>query len=325
MSSTAEDLLDRALPDLDEAAVRKEFLEAVGQDGRPLARIAPETGIAYQTLAAWRQGSYAGNTARVAHAVQAWLNGREARARAKAALPNNEPQFVMTRTASRIWEILEFCQATPTIGVVIGNAGVGKTQALRGYQKQYPQTTWIATMMPCHASIYASLCEIARSLGLFRDGRASALTMRILERLQGTRGMLMIDEAQHLPVEALDQVRGLFDAAGIGIVLAGNRQLDANMGLERRRDQLAQIASRVGIRFRRDRALKADIETMLDAWAVQGEAERAELQGIALQPGGLRGLTMAMRIAFGLAAAKQELLAVEHIRAAWSQLSGAGA
>ena len=119
----------------------------------------------------------------------------------------------------------------------------------------------------------------------------------------------MVDEAQHLTVEALDQVRSIFDAANVGIVLAGNRDLDTHMGLERRRDQLAQIASRVGIRFRRDRPLKADIGTLLDAWQVTGEAERAELTGVALQPGGMRGLTMTLRIAFGLAAAGKVTLA----------------
>ena len=56
---------------------------------------------------------------RLAAAVRAWLIGREAHARTKAMLPA-EPGFVLMKTASGIWDFLEFAQMTPTIGVVVG-------------------------------------------------------------------------------------------------------------------------------------------------------------------------------------------------------------
>ena len=138
MGSTTEDLLDRAAPDLDEAAVRAEFDAAMAADGRLLPKIAPEVGIPYGTLSSWKGGTYKGDNQRIARAVNAWLISREARARARAVLPH-EPPFVMTQTASRIWEVLEFAKTTPTIGVIVGNAGVGKTLALKGYTGRYPQ------------------------------------------------------------------------------------------------------------------------------------------------------------------------------------------
>jgi len=324
MSSTTEDLLDRAAPDLDEAAVRTEFDAAVKVDGRALTRIAPEVGIAYQTLSAWRGGSYSGDNQRITRAANAWLISREARARAKATLPT-EPLFQMTKTASRIWEILDLAKAMPTIGMVVGGSGVGKTKALAAYTDLYPQTTWLVTMTPCHARIFSVLAEIAGVMKLGVAGRTAELFTRIVSKARGTSGLLILDEAQHLSAEALDQVRSIFDAANVGIVLAGNHDLDAHMGMERRRVQLAQISSRVGVRFPRERPLKADIAKMLDAWDVKGERERAELEGVALRPGGLRGLTMTLRIALGLASAAETTLAVEHIRTAWQQLSGGGA
>ena len=70
----------------------------------------------------------------------------------------------------------------------------------------------------------------------------SALSDRIVRKLEATRGLLIIDEAQHLKTTTLDQVRSIFDAAHVGIVLAGNKELAAHLDIDRRRDQLAQIS-----------------------------------------------------------------------------------
>ncbi len=325
MSSTTEELLDRDSAPLDEDAVRGAIKDAMQADGLPATTVAKEAGVAYGTFSAWLGGTYAGRTERVARAAQSWLTGREARARAKMVLPT-EPPFVLTPTASRIWEVLEFAQTMPTIGVVLGNAGVGKTVALKGYRDRYPQTVWMPTMQPCDKRVYPALSRIAGALGVFPDGRVSALSDRIVRKMEGTRGLLVIDEAQHLETETLDQVRSIFDASHIGIVLAGNRDLAAHMDIDRRRDQLAQISRRVGMRMRTiERPRKADIAALLDAWNVEGGEERAELHAIALRPGGVGVMTMTLRIGFVLAAAAHGPLSIEHVRSAWQQLSGGGA
>ena len=172
MSSTAELSRETAPPpaELDEDAIRAAMEAALNEEGRSLLRVAPEMGLKYGTVSSWRGGKYQGDTQRVAAAVHAWLNSRTARKQARAMLPP-EPGFVMTKTASRIWEVLEFAQFTPTIGVVAGEAGVGKTLAFKGYQSQFPNTVWIATMQPFHNRIYPMLQQIGVALGIGRPGR----------------------------------------------------------------------------------------------------------------------------------------------------------
>ena len=167
MSSTTEDALERDAGPLDEAAVRTAFKDAVAADGLTVATAAKETGIPYGTFTSWLGGTYAGRTERIARAAQSWLTGRAARAKAKTVLPT-EPPFVLTPTASRIWELLEFSQTMPTIGVVIGNGGVGKTLALRGYRDRYPQTVWMPTMQPCDARVFPAMARIAAALNVCR-------------------------------------------------------------------------------------------------------------------------------------------------------------
>lgn len=320
MSSSLEAAVEDGPQEMDEAAVRAAFDTAIAQDGRPLSRIAPEVGIVYGTLSSWRGNTYAGNGQRIAKAVQQWLVQRVARARAKTLLPS-KPEFIMTKTASQIWELLEFAQTVPTLGLVVGGAGVGKTTAFEGYRSQLANTVWIATMQPCHRTISACLQEIEGALGIARDFGVAAISRAITKRIRGTKGLMIIDEAQHLSPQALDQIRSLADVSDIGFVLGGSQVLATNMGADSRQVQLAQVFSRVGARFKRDRPLKADIEALLDAWKIEAADARAELLGIALKPGGARVMTMILRIAFGLAGTDgAPTPGIEHVRMAWQQI-----
>jgi len=247
---------------------------------------------------------------------------RDARANARAVLPA-EPGFIMTPTASQIWELLEFAMTTPAIGLVIGGSGVGKSTAFEAFQARLPQTVWITTLHPCHFKLGAVLREIALAVNASAPHRSYDVCRSIINRIRGTRGLLIVDEAQHAAPEALDQVRSIFDATKTGIVLGGSKELAAHMGADRRRDQLAQVYSRIGMRYQRERPQKRDINMLLDAWGVKGEPERAELRGIAAQPGGARVLTTVLRIAVGIGGS--DGATIDHIRMAWAQLSGGAA
>jgi len=324
MGNTLEEHRQTAAAPLDEDKIRAEMEAALAEEGRALMRAAPEIGIPYGTVSSWKNGTYQGNTQKVAAAVQAWLISRTARARARAVLPV-EPDFVMTRTASQIYDVLEFAQTTPCIGMITGSAGVGKTKAFQAYREQLQRTVWIATMQPYHRSINAMLREIGWSLGMTEASTNFLLVQSIVRKLRDTRGLLIIDEAQHLPSDALDQARSLQHAADVGMVLAGNVQLAANMGADRRSSQLAQLHSRIGIRLHRDRPLKDDIRSLLDAWKLTGEEERGVAMAIALKPGGARVMTMVLRMASMMAvAAGAEAPNVAHLQAAWQQLGMEG-
>lgn len=325
MGNTMEQLRESAPHEINEADIRAELELALKEEARPLTRIAPEVGIAYGTLTSWKGGTYAGNGQRIAVAVQAWLNSRIARARAKAALPA-EPDFILTRTASRIWDVCEFAQTTPTIGVVVGGSGVGKSIAFQSYRKQLPNTVWIATMEPYHTTIFNMLREIAGALDLAVAGRSFELVHKIAHRMRDTRGLLIVDEAQHLAAQLLDQLRSVAHSAGIGMVLGGNRQLMANLGADRRQEQLSQIYSRIGMKLHLRAVTRDDVAQLLDAWGLEGKEERSAATAIALKPGGARVMTHCLRVAFALAHAEAaEKPAVQHIEAAWAQFSAEAA
>ena len=60
----------------------------------------------------------------------------------------------------------------------------------------------------------------------------SEMAKAIHARLEGTKGLLIIDEAQNLFPKAMDQIRSFHDQAEIGIALVGNQTVAARYGAE---------------------------------------------------------------------------------------------
>lgn len=301
-------------------AVRTEAKQVVGAEFPSIAAAAKDAGVAYATFAAFLNGTYNGNNDKIGADVQKWLRARKERAQTVLAKPQI-PGFVMTPTAAKIIPTLQYAQMAPDFGVLIGAPGLGKTLALDHYRATNPNV-WMATMEPASAKPGMMLREIARSMGMELKALGDA-SHEVKRRVKGTQGLLIIDEAQHLLVPALDQLRAIHDAAKIGIVVSGNEKLSALIGGGSRKPELAQLSSRVGMRVNLKRVMAGDVDALLKAWGVTDEGELKWLRVIASKPGALRGMTKVLTLASMLAAGTDEPRALKHMQAAWGQLAGA--
>lgn len=311
-------VMDKVSPDEVEA-VRAEVRAIIAEEGLAQSEIARETGIGYSTFAAWLNGTYKGHNEVQTASVQRWLETRKERKRTHAALPA-APSFVATPTAQAIINTLAFAQAAPDFGVIVGGAGVGKTTALEEY-KTRATNVFVVTSEPCHASPNNMMMSIALALGLVEQ-RNARISGAIVSRLKGAAGLLVIDEAQHLSTQALDQLRTIHDLAKCGIVVSGNESVFARLqGGEARGAQFAQLHSRVGMRVVQPQPRARDICAIVQAWGLDPESAEAKLlKTIARKPGALRGLTKTMRLA-GMIAGADAPITAKHIRQAWAQLS----
>lgn len=321
MGSTVEELSTEGATQ-DDAQIRAAFEIAVTEDGRPLAQIAPSTGVNYATLSAWRAGKYQGRNDRIASQVQQWLVAREAKKRTENSLPEI-PGFVMTPTASRIIEVLERTRVLPDMGVIAGGPGIGKTKALEWYAAQTPNV-WVVTMQPCLGEISAMMEVIGATLGSnLRVYRKAERAASIIRMLTGKQGLLIIDEAQHLPPALMDQLRSFHDIADVGIAMAGNETVFSRFGADRRTPQFAQLFSRVGQRFARKELTKGDLDVLIGAWGLTDDGAAKAARAIGRRPGAARGMTKALRMAFVLARAEgRDQPNQADVEMAWQQLSG---
>lgn len=284
-----------------------------------------ETGLDKSLLSQWLNDKYPGDNEAAAKTLAHWLEARQTRAQTLSTLPA-APAWIDTPSSRQILSALSYAQMAGDLSVIYGGAGVGKTSTALQYQRTAP-SVWIATMTPSTAGVGTCLERLAITVGLKVGGhtRPDRMEAELIERLRNTQGLLIVDEAQHLSVKALDNVRSIQDAAGVGLVFMGNEVVYTQLTGGNRTNGFAQLFSRIGKRVRLGRPQAGDVDALLNAWGIQGKAERKILAEIAGKPGALRGTTKVLRLAAMFAAGDSNAEGrpgVEHIRAAWRDLGG---
>jgi hypothetical protein len=298
--------------------LRARLRAAADKRGLSMATVAQRAGIGASTLNAWVNGKYAGDNEKVAACVLRWLDSLEAEDLARASQVNS-PGFVPTKTAGSFMQILEHAQYCADLVVVCGEAGVGKTSACEEYERSRPNV-WILTGEPSFSSAHAMLEELCEVVGV-TERSAGRRSRSIISRVRGTSGLLVVDEAQHLSVQAIEQLRAIHDKGRIGLALVGNAGVYARLHGDARGNLTAQLSSRVGLRLHRKAARREDVDAILDAWEVTGEAPRSLLRAVAARPGALRGMVKTLRLARTIASGLGAELAATHVESAWKRLS----
>lgn len=281
--------------------------------------IARESGVPYGTLSTWLTAKYLGRSDYIAARMLRWLETREVRKQITAQAPE-APRFVMTPTAGAVYSLLQHAQHMPDIATFVGAPGIGKTSAACHYTANNPNV-WKITADPTLTKTRAVLKDICRVTKVFAGGLPSEIQRRICDKVRSTGGLLIIDEAQHLLPETLDLIRSIHDQADIGVALLGNASIESRLEGDGRKDRFAQLTSRVGMRERRSRVRKGDVDALLQAWKITGAEERGLLGAIALRPGALRLMSKVLKLAHMLAAPEDVPVNVGHIRTAFSRVS----
>lgn len=278
-------------------------------------QIALESGLSTGTISSFINDKYNGDNERVSQILQRWLE----KYHAVAELPE-PPRFVETQTVKQIWTSMRFASLTESIAVVCGNPGVGKTEAAREYRRTN-NNVWMITITPSCASVLECLTELAFELGI-NDAprRKGPLSRALRRRLEGTQGLVIIDEADHLGAEVLEELRLLQESTRTGLVLMGNHRVYSNMTGGNRTVEFARLFSRIAKRTAINKTKKADVKAIADAWQINGENELELLQQIAQKPGALRILNHSLRLAAMTAHGKGERVNEDYLRQAFREL-----
>lgn len=303
------------------AEIRAEVRQIAADHGLSMKQIAQEAGIPYGTFTPWMGGTYPGDREKIAAKVETWLETSRSRSRTMSVLPS-APDFVMTQAADEMFAIMTFAQAAPDFGVIVGGAGIGKTTAIEAYRRQR-SNVHIVTAEPCFSSPINLLNLIAQEVGAL-EGRSDRLSGAIRAKLRGSAGLVIIDEAQHLTSQALDQLRTtVLDRAQCGVVVVGNEAVYSRLQGqgEARSANFAQLYSRVGMRKSYPQAYTADICAIIGAWKIKDEATVRLLKAIARKPGAIRSMNKVIRAASMFASGEGQDLTADHVSRAWRQLS----
>ena len=295
-------------------AVRKVLLNnRMTQD-----RMARDAGLSGSALSQWLHGKYQGDVPALEDRLSAWLADTQSSALEPC---ETAPVWVQTPTATAIEGALNYARIRPSIAVVYGGAGVGKTTTIDRYARA-SAGVWVWEAKKSQRSMLEALRAIEGTMSGYpcEEKRSSTISRMIAQRLQWAHkpALLIIDEAQHLELDAVEELRSIHDSTGVGLVLSGNESVYTQLTGRTRRADFAQLFSRVGKRLRLDKPAPGDVAAILQAWRIEGIKERELCQQIASLPGGLRGLVNVLVDAATAAQAMGRAVDIKALRAAWS-------
>lgn len=298
----------------------RDIMDAEGLSQNAAANL---IGLGATRFSQWLNDKYPGDVGNIENDVQRWLDSRKAESELTAKLPS-APAWYETPSAQAVIGALSFAQIAGAMTCIYGGAGLGKTTAIGQYAESSPNV-WRIKATPATARPGPLLYRISVAIGARISTTIHILESSIIERIRDTRGLIVIDDAQHLCIRALDEIRSIHDATGIGIALVGNEVIYSQMTGGRRSAEFAQLFSRLSKRVQLTKPRDGDIDALLDAWGINDRASRDYCRQIGRKPGALRGLTYTLRMAAMFAAGAGESLNLTHIKAAWKDLAEGGA
>ena len=239
--------------------------------------------------------------------------------------------LVMTPTAARIVEGLQLAQMLADVAVIYGAPGVGKSTAAQHYART-GCAVWYVVAHPGNAGVVPLLEDVCAALAIPRQNGAAELHRAIVyyaERADATGlldarpGLLIVDEAQHASADALEALRSIHDAAGVGLALIGNRDLYARIMGGKEAAKLDGLRARIGRRVHLEGSSEGDAAALADVWGVSAAGGRKVLAEACAAEGGLRHAVKVLRLASLRARAAGRKRTDADLRAAWSEIGGA--
>lgn len=235
--------------------LREQLTEYIEKSDITQSAISRALGINQGRLNQWLLGKYTGSNEKIEEAVKSFLALQEERAAQKA----QEIIFCPTKNAKKTFELARFCHLMRKIGVLYGDAGLGKTIAINEYAKQNPDVILFEANLSFSTKI--TIAELHQATGLTGIGSIHQMFEDIVERLKGTGRLIIIDQAEYLPYRALELLRSIYDKAGIGILLVGMPRLISN--LKGMHGQFKQLYSRIIMAGKLERMTEDDVKLIL--------------------------------------------------------------
>ncbi|MFC3442573.1 AAA family ATPase [Sphingobium rhizovicinum] len=266
----------------------------------------------------YNKSKYLGGNDRIALDVYRYRQTLLAQQQLRIDAPE-KPKFFDTKASRIVMGLLTWAQRGRIV-VCVAPPGIGKTEAAREYGDRASNAIYIR----CRKSMktISALCTaVLIALGnKSARGSADALSRWVVSELKNKGALLMFDDAQHLTLDMLEEIRGWWDEISVGVAFIGNEHVSSQMeGEARTAPYLAQLFSRVAQTVVIPQAYPEDAEALAAAWGVEDEKAVDLVKEIASRPGGLRDCTWTLENAITIARSQGQELTRKHVAEAFAQ------
>ena len=229
-----------------------------------------------------------------------------------------KPPAAQTICLNEVYFAAHYAQSCGDISLIYGEAGLGKTFSLRQYAKE--NDVIYIELRDCDKSTKGVCERIMEAIGKSGRGNDRALVNIIIDYLREHPKLIIIDEAQHLLLKAIENLRAINDATETGMGLCGNPTVYDQMH-GRWQAHFAQLYSRIGIRRCIVNPDMEDIKAIFAPYELDSDCLRF-LHSLGLQWGGIRNCIKIFNMAQEMAQKLGEPLSVGHLETAHDLRNG---
>lgn len=179
------------------------------------AKTAPLMGISQTALSQYRRSMYDnGDIAALEGKLEEFFRAQEEQeVNTEKALPYRPTQdYIPTSISEDVYKLIRYCQLEKGMVIIHGDAGIGKTKGAERFVRENPTASVYIQATPSTGTLGNLLKVLARALKVPETRSKLDLTLAIREKLEGTNKVIIIDEAQHLQLRSLEEIRTWADA-----------------------------------------------------------------------------------------------------------------
>lgn len=175
-------------------------------------------------------------------------------------------KFCPTTASTLIWEVLQFCDERQKMGAALAPSGTGKTETIKEYKRMNRMTIFVTADITTKSPSQILRRTIEQVGGVGRCRSTSEYLQALIERLKGSRRLVILDDAHFLNWEAYELMRKIHDCAGVGIVYVGQERLyDQMRGQDGKAYLFDQIYSRIAIKRDKFQIFKKDARAIAES------------------------------------------------------------
>lgn len=215
--------------------LRKEFKTFLEVNDLKQAHVARSLGLSPAVISTWLKGEYRGDNESLERKISQFM------ANFNIKRVEVQEEIVKTRDLVSAHFVMDEAVVGREMAVLYGNPGTGKSVAVKEWVKEHPEAILIEVIPGMR--VKSLLQEIARKLGIDANAKAEELVVQISKEFKRRDGVLVIDEAEHLSVTALENIRRIWDFSRVPVILVGTYGLIKN--LKGNRGELLQLYSRI--------------------------------------------------------------------------------
>lgn len=282
------------------SALQAQVEQFLKDKGISQTKAAPMMGISQTALSQYRRSMYDnGDIAALESKLEEFFRTQqEQEASTERAMPYRPIQdYIPTSISEDVYKMIRYCQLEKGMAIIYGDAGVGKTKGAEKFVRENPSSSVYIQASPSTGTLGNFLRVLAAALRVPETRNQLSFIQAIREKLDGTNKIVIIDEAQHLQLSTLDEIKNwtepnyMLRQSGTGIALIGNTKVYTRM-VGRQEADFSQLFSRVRLRgwYPTEKVTKEDVEKLFSKLTEDGRTkELAFLHGICRSKWGIRG------------------------------------